>query len=210
MLDEARIFDAVAYMARLIAFFPQDEDSKTAMALEIQRMVDSDAGLRWLVHAAVNSIGKFQGFAQLRGLYCARFVPADGFVVPCSVPGIESAAVEAERTFFEREAAETERKIAAWRADKALNPANYAPLALPAAAVKSVAERLFAAPDRTTRDVEEMRSSERLARVAGVAPRAVRIPATRVRTAEERAALEREVLEKVELLKKFEKTGGGV
>lgn len=109
-------------MGEMINFFPKGELATAQLAVLIDRMVDTDEHMDWLTTAAISTIPKWQGFAQLRGIYCSRFKPKDGFVVQSDMPGFtpEDTLAAAEQAYFQQEAAATARKIEGWRQERKL------------------------------------------------------------------------------------------
>jgi hypothetical protein len=66
----------------------------------LRDMCPHKRALRWLVEELVNHVGKWPGPAEVRGLLCSRFDPADGIDQWCSLPGYTAA--EQEEKHLER------------------------------------------------------------------------------------------------------------
>lgn len=91
---KSRIAEAIKYLAA-IPFFPTDEYAQEAVMRELEKFVDQPVRLQWLVDAAINTMRKWEGVPELRGLYCTRYRPADGRETSCSLPGYSPADCEA-------------------------------------------------------------------------------------------------------------------
>ena len=77
---------ATAQLA-LMAFFPNDPDTRIAMAEVLIEMVDTEEHLNWLVRRALQVYSRWPGIAELRALYCSRFKPRDGIETYSEVYG---------------------------------------------------------------------------------------------------------------------------
>lgn len=89
--------DIIAAMVELstLRYFPADDLTKRAVMSQIMRYCDRSDGLSWLVSQLVNRVGQWPGPAEVRGLYCSRFKPADGIEANCSLPGFTAEDGEA-------------------------------------------------------------------------------------------------------------------
>lgn len=72
---------------KMLQFYPTDGEAQGAVMELLAQMVPSKAALDWLVSTLVNRIGRWPGPAEVRGLLCWKFPPADGINVQCSLPG---------------------------------------------------------------------------------------------------------------------------
>ena len=68
-------------------YFPRDPGAAAGVMRLLAQMVPHKQALDWLVDEMVNRIGKWHGPAELRGLLCNRYRPADGIERDCSIPG---------------------------------------------------------------------------------------------------------------------------
>lgn len=82
-----QITDAVADLG-MLQYFPSDPATRRAIMRELAAMVGTEDELRWLV-SAMKRIGVWEGPAEMRGVFCARFAPRDGVEAAC---GRKSAA----------------------------------------------------------------------------------------------------------------------
>lgn len=82
----AQVFNAVKTMRLAIAFVPTAEEATAIILMSLGNMVATKAQLDWLTYIACNVMGKWS-LAELRGLFCTRFDPADGIRVECTIPG---------------------------------------------------------------------------------------------------------------------------
>ena len=78
----------------MLRFFPQGQAQK-AIALYLEQLCGRADRLHWLVSELVNHVGEWPGPAQVRGLFCSRYRPADGIEADCSLPGYTAADGEA-------------------------------------------------------------------------------------------------------------------
>lgn len=81
-------------MLSLMRYFPSDTAQVAALGLFLERLCGDRDRLQWLVEQLVNHIGEWPGPAEVRGLFCSRFRPADGQEADCTLPGY--AAVDGE------------------------------------------------------------------------------------------------------------------
>ena len=78
----------------MLEYFPKE--ARGAVMTLLRSMVPHEQALDWLVAECVNHIGKWPGPAELRGLLCTRYDPADGIDTWCSLPGYSAADAEAK------------------------------------------------------------------------------------------------------------------
>jgi hypothetical protein len=72
-----------------IPYFPGNEVARGAIAANLAQFVDSLTGLRWIIAQATMHMRKWEGIAELRGIYCAGgFKPADGIHERTSLPNL--------------------------------------------------------------------------------------------------------------------------
>lgn len=111
----------------MLRWFPSDEGARVAVRTLLAKICPSLEALRWLVDQMA-LVGEWQGPRELRAVLCRKFTPADGVVV--KTPKTSEEIAEAYDRMLERNTAEWHRKMAEWKAAKALNPGEYAPLRL--------------------------------------------------------------------------------
>lgn len=107
-----RIAESVKAMASVIAFFPKDELAQRIVTASIASFVNTEAELDWLTIAACGSMRDFErggGLPELRGLFCTRFKPADGFYQHTTTPGYR--AEDLEQQFLRRELEADSRRL---------------------------------------------------------------------------------------------------
>ena len=68
-------------------FFPREPGAQAAIMRLLAKMCPHREALKWLVAAYTDKIGKWHGPAELRGVLCTRFRPADGIEAYSSLPG---------------------------------------------------------------------------------------------------------------------------
>lgn len=124
---------SIAAMEALIPFFPRDTNAQDYILAALRKMIATEEQLRWLTETAINSIQKWEGLPQLRGLFCSHFRPADGIEMECSVPGFTPA--DCERAYFERQASESARMLSDWHRQWLLSGAIADPELVPERAV---------------------------------------------------------------------------
>lgn len=78
--------------------FPPPEAARAAVMDLLRRMCPHRMALRWLIDEVVNHVGKWPGTAELRGILCTRFDPADGIDQWSALPGY--SAVDQEVKFL--------------------------------------------------------------------------------------------------------------
>lgn len=115
----------VVIMGRMIPFFPGDELTRDFIARSLQAFVAGPDELNWLVNVAVNVLHDWQGLSELRGLYCSKYRPLDKIEAVSNTTGFrcQDVAAQAEKEFFEREARESDRKLAEYRREAKQLPA---------------------------------------------------------------------------------------
>lgn len=77
-----------------IPFFPSDSGARTAVARALRSFVSQTHHLRWLVDTSIDHMRQWGGVAELRGIYCTRFKPADGVEGYSSISGFTPADSE--------------------------------------------------------------------------------------------------------------------
>lgn len=68
-----------------LPFFPQE--ARSSVMIFLSKACPSRTALLWLVEEAVNHVSRWPGLAELRGLLCTRYTPADGIDHWCTLPG---------------------------------------------------------------------------------------------------------------------------
>lgn len=58
--------------------FPYDQDARLMIMRTLTAMVKDEEKLDWLIERACNLWSKWEGIKELRAIYCARYLPADG------------------------------------------------------------------------------------------------------------------------------------
>ncbi len=79
-----------------LRFFPTDPLAPEGILRLLRQLVGTRDQLAWLIGALVNRVGEWPGPAQVRGLFCTRFRPADGIEADCSLPGYTADDCEAQ------------------------------------------------------------------------------------------------------------------
>lgn len=82
----------------MLEFFPRESRASVMRLLRV--LCPHKRALKWLVSELVNHVNKWPGAAEVRGVLCTRFEPADGIDQWCSLPGY--TAEEAEAKHFDR------------------------------------------------------------------------------------------------------------
>ena len=72
---------------KLVKFFPTDAEAHGALKEFLVMICPHKEALEWLVSELVNHVGAWPGAADLRGLLCTMYKPADGIYVDCKIPG---------------------------------------------------------------------------------------------------------------------------
>jgi len=62
----------------LMAFFPGDPDTRSALVWALMQLVETEDQLDWLVSRALKLYPRWPGVGEIRALYCSRFKPKDG------------------------------------------------------------------------------------------------------------------------------------
>jgi hypothetical protein len=78
----------------MLEFFPHQ--AKSGVLGLLRTMCPHKRALKWLVAELVNHVGKWPGPAEVRGLLCSRFDPADGIDQWCSIAGYTAEEQEAK------------------------------------------------------------------------------------------------------------------
>lgn len=128
------ISQAVLAMAEVVPFFPRTEVGQEVIIHALESFVGSKRGLDWLTNRAV-AFEKWRGISDLRGVYCSAFEPADGVYGVPETPGY--SAEDCERDYYQREAAETARRIEGWKQQLLTAGEGIQPF-MPAPAVKGL------------------------------------------------------------------------
>jgi len=97
----------------MLAYFPHE--ARASVMTLLRNMCPHKHALKWLVSELVNHVGKWPGPAEVRGLLCTRFDPADGIDQWCSLPGY--TAEEAEARHYDQHLQLT--KAEGWIAEEA-------------------------------------------------------------------------------------------
>jgi hypothetical protein len=87
----------VDVMAAIIPFFPKGEIAKLIISQSIQNFVNHPGELNWLVSTACSHFRDWErggGLAELRGLFCTRFRPADGIETYSATAGFSAHDLE--------------------------------------------------------------------------------------------------------------------
>jgi hypothetical protein len=127
-------------LLRICRYFPSSDFQRAQVAEMLIDMVETKAQLDWLVRAQTKR--DWTGLADLHSLFCSRFEARDAEY---------SDQDQLERAYFEREAVETELRIAAWKNEQKL--LGEAPVAID---VTPTMKRI----DRTKDDLRLERSQE--------------------------------------------------
>lgn len=103
--NDQQIIEAVTRLTCL-AMFPTNPAAHKEIMRLIARMVPTVDALEWLIVTMIDRVGEWKGTAQLRGLLCTRFKPADGVEMDCGLPGFtpadsESAMIEQHESYRE-------------------------------------------------------------------------------------------------------------
>lgn len=76
-----------------LPFFPKE--SRGPVMTTLRRMCPHKRALEWLVAEVVNHVPSWPGLAELRGILCSHFDPADGIDHWSTLPGYSAADGEA-------------------------------------------------------------------------------------------------------------------
>lgn len=79
----------------MLRYFPADEMAHESIVLLLRRLCGTRERLMWLISRMVDHVGYWPGPAEVRGLFCTRFRPADGVEADCTLPGYTAADGEA-------------------------------------------------------------------------------------------------------------------
>lgn len=96
LFTEQNLVDAVDELATL-PYFPGDE--RGVVMMRLRRMCPTRTALQWLVDETMNHLDRWPGLAELRGILCTRYTPADGIDHWSTLPGYR--AQDAEARFLE-------------------------------------------------------------------------------------------------------------
>lgn len=160
---ERQIFEA-AESFEALKFFPAGSASAKEVVMKLlDKMVATQEQLAWLMDMQINRVGVWEGPAQVRALFCTRFRPVDGTEGEiCTLPGFTPA--ECEAAFYERQAAETDRMLAAAKNEqKLLGPPEPLMLTVP---VKQIGAPKLS---RIEQELRDKAVKERLANAASAA-----------------------------------------
>jgi hypothetical protein len=94
---------------KMLLNYPPDPEAQAAVMELLVRMVPHKAALSWLVNTLIDHIGRWPGPAEVRGLLCWKFTPADGVEGQCTLPGF--SLEDGERISLEQH--EAARQMAA-------------------------------------------------------------------------------------------------
>jgi hypothetical protein len=92
-------------------------EMRPAVMKLLANMCPNPKALRWLTAEVVNHVGKWPGPAELRGLLCTRYDPADGIDQWCSLPGYTAQDAEA-KSIAEHEQRKMQESIGGYVADE--------------------------------------------------------------------------------------------
>jgi len=120
---EKQFIAAAFAICDLVPFAPTSEPARELLGRSMVQFVQTNEQLDWLVSAVVNNLRQWAGLAELRAIYATRFgKPTDGEIVTsATTPGFRDE--DLEQQFYEREAAETSKKLDQYRAERAALPA---------------------------------------------------------------------------------------
>ena len=93
LFTEQDLVDAVDELA-MLPFFPGE--SRGAVMTLLRKLCPHRTALRWLVAEAVNHCEKWPGPAELRGILCTRWTPADRVDHWSTLPGYRAEDQEAK------------------------------------------------------------------------------------------------------------------
>ncbi len=79
----------------MCSFYPSDPGVQGAIMALLAQICPSLEALNWLTDTMVNRIGTWKGPAELRGILCWRYRPADGIEADSSSSGFTPADGEA-------------------------------------------------------------------------------------------------------------------
>jgi hypothetical protein len=85
---------------KTIPYYPTDAGAQAAICEFLAKICPHRAALLWVVDRLCESARAWPGLAEVRGLLCWKFRPADGIEADCSVPGF--GPEDGERISIER------------------------------------------------------------------------------------------------------------
>lgn len=94
----------------MLEYFPRD--SRASVMNLLRTICPHRRALKWLVSELINHVGKWPGPADVRGLLCLRFDPADGVDQWCTLPGYTAEEQEAKHLERHKQLKEAEGYIA--------------------------------------------------------------------------------------------------
>ena len=118
------ILRAVENMAEIVPFFPKGERAQAMISELIGQFVNTREELDWLTLTACGHIRDWEksgGIAELRGLFCSRFRPADGIGAYSRTPGFTAEDFEAQ--FQSQQIEENSARFEAYRREALNAPA---------------------------------------------------------------------------------------
>jgi hypothetical protein len=131
----------VLALARVIAFFPKEQQTRDFIAEGLFELVNTAAELQWLIRTACTVLTEWRSFAQLRGIFCdAGYAPRDGVRVSSGIKGFAVAAAPEQR-YLDRVLEEDERRLALYAAEFRQQGLLPAPEPLPKAKTISAVRR---------------------------------------------------------------------
>jgi len=116
-LLQKAILEAVLELAN-IPFAPQDAAQQQALMRQIAAFADRPDGVHWMAQMAAAHWSKWLGPAELRGIYCNRYKPADGIEADCAETSGFTPA-DNEMAYYENKANEEQRKLLKWQHEAA-------------------------------------------------------------------------------------------
>ncbi len=90
-----RDLDLASARLSMLKYLPTGEGAQAAIQALLAEMCPHKQALTWLVDTLVNRIGEWPGPAELRGLLCWKFQPADGIEATCNLQGFRPVDAEA-------------------------------------------------------------------------------------------------------------------
>jgi hypothetical protein len=78
---------------QLIPYYPKEQHS--LVLKQLSKFISDQSMLEWFVDAAVNSMPRWMGIGELRGLWCQKRPPLDGVEADSNLPGYTPADNEA-------------------------------------------------------------------------------------------------------------------
>lgn len=81
----------------VLKYFPPEPIARAKIMQLIANMIATKGQLDWWIATMVNRVGIWNGPAEARGVFCARFRPADGVEVQATLPGFTALDSEATR-----------------------------------------------------------------------------------------------------------------